>query len=166
MTESRILIGWREWIALPELKLPVIKAKVDTGARTSSLHAFEVETLTEHGHLMVRFSVHPVQGRKDIVVVCKARVVDHRYVSDSGGHRERRYVIETPIEIGGRVFPIEITLANRETMSHRMLIGRSAMKTLMIDPAHSYLLGRPKKIVGAYRKLDRRKAKRRKKGST
>jgi hypothetical protein len=165
-TTTRVLIGWKEWVSLPKLKLPVVKAKMDTGARTSSLHAFAIEAFHDRGHLKVRFSVHPVQGRNDIVVTCEEKVVDYRYVSDSGGHREKRYVILTPLEIGGLVFPIEITLANRESMSHRMLIGRSAMKLLMIDPSHSYLLGRPLKVVGAYRKLDRKKARRRKKGST
>jgi hypothetical protein len=165
MMTSRTLIGWKEWIALPKLKLPVVKAKVDTGAKTSALHAFAVEAFQDKGVLKVRFSVHPIQGRADIVVTCEERVVDYRYVSDSGGHREKRYVIQTPIEIGDLIFPIEITLANRETMSHRMLIGRSAMKLLMIDPTHSYLLGRPTKVVGAYRKVDREKAKARKKGT-
>ncbi len=159
------MIGWKEWVSLPKLKLPAVKAKVDTGARTSSLHAFEIKPFMERGTQKVRFSVHPIQGRNDIVVTCEEKVVDHRYVSDSGGHREKRYVIETPIEFGGFSFPIEITLANRETMSHRMLIGRSAMKSLMIDPAHSYLLGRPKKVIGAYRKLDRKKVRRKKKGT-
>jgi len=142
MTDAtRLLIGWREWVALPRLKLPALKAKVDTGARTSSLHAFKIETYSERGTLKVRFRVHPLQRRSDIVVICEAPVVDHRVVSDSGGHRERRYVIESQLELGGLSWPIEITLANRETMSFRMLLGRSAMSRLLLDPTQSYLLG-------------------------
>lgn len=149
---TRLLIGWREWIALPELGIPMMKAKIDTGARTSSLHAFEVEAFIERGMPMVRFSVHPIQRRNNIIVTCEAPVLDYRTVSDSGGHREKRYVIETPLSIGGLEFPIEITLANRETMSHRMLLGRNAMKHLIIDPGHSCLLGSPEKPARAYRK--------------
>jgi hypothetical protein len=158
---SRLLIGWREWIALPELHLPAIKAKVDTGARTSALHAFEVEAFHERGVLKVRFRVHPMQRRSDIVISCVAPVIDYRTVSDSGGHHEKRFVIETTLSIGSLKFPIEMTLANRETMSHRMLLGRSAMKNLIIDPAHSYHLGRPEKIKSLYSKsaVKRKKVK-------
>lgn len=151
MTDSsKLLIGWREWITLPDLKIPVIKAKVDTGARTSSLHAFEIATYRLRGELYVRFRVHPLQGRKDIMVTCQAPVIDRRMVSDSGGHREKRYVIETTLSIGELSFPIEVTLANRETMAHRMLLGRSAMKSLLIEPSQSYLLGQPEKRAKAY----------------
>jgi hypothetical protein len=158
---TRLLIGWREWVAFPKLKLPAVKAKVDTGAKTSALHAFSIEPFTERGILRVRFKVHPIQNRKDIVVVAEADVLDHRYISDSGGHREKRYVIETVLVVGPYEFPIEITLTNRESMAHRMLLGRSAMKYFMIDPSHNYLLGRPEKTVSAYR---RRKTKKKKLG--
>jgi hypothetical protein len=153
MDATRLLIGWREWVSLPGLGLPAIKAKADTGARTSSLHAFDIATYTERGRLKVKFRLHPLRSRDDIVVNCHAKVVDHRYVSDSGGHREKRYVIETPLRIGELEYPIEITLANRESMAHRMLIGRSAMKPLVIDPNHVFLLGRPEKVVRLYRAL-------------
>src|SRR4051812_12832259 len=99
LNTSRIVIGWREWVGLPELGLPVIKAKVDTGARTSSLHAFEVEPFERGGILFVRFRVHPLSNRQDIVVTCEARIVDHRVVSDSSGRREKRYVIESMLKI-------------------------------------------------------------------
>ncbi len=158
-SEPKIVIGWREWVALPELQLPAIKAKVDTGARTSSLHAFDIVPFTERGELKVRFKVHPLT-KSDLVVSCSASVADYRTVSDSGGHREKRYVIVSDLVIGELRFPIEITLANRETMTHRMLFGRSAMKQFVIEPAHSYLLGRPEKIKALYR----RKAKKRKTG--
>jgi hypothetical protein len=140
---SRIVIGWREWVGLPDLGLRLIKAKVDTGARTSSLHAFQVETFEKQGALYVRFRIHPHRSRKDLVVTCEAPVVDNRVVSDSSGRRERRYVIMSMLAIGAVRFPIEITLYNRETMSHRMLIGRSAMHQLVIDPGHAFLLGKP-----------------------
>jgi hypothetical protein len=149
-TSERLVIGWREWVALPKLQLPAIKAKVDTGAKTSSLHAFEIHAFQDRGELKVRFKVHPLQGRRDVVVTCVAPVVDYRTVSDSGGHREKRYVIETELAIGELRLPIEITLANRETMSHRMLLGRSAMQAFMIEPSHSYLLGKPAKIKSQY----------------
>lgn len=151
-SDSKIVIGWREWVALPGLQLPAIKAKVDTGARTSSLHAFDIETYTDRGELRVRFKVHPLSKSK-IVVQCSAPIVDHRTVADSGGHREKRYVIVTDLVIGELRYPIEITLANRETMTHRMLFGRSAMKDFVIAPDHSYLLGRPTQVKALYKNI-------------
>ncbi len=147
-----LIIGWCEWVRIPELGLPGIKAKVDTGAFTSSLHAFKMETFHDRGHLKVAFAVHPIQRRLDIVIECEALVIDHRSVSDSGGHRENRYVIEVPVYIGDRHWPIEITLANRETMSYRMLLGRSAMKNMIVDPHKSYLTGKPPGLLKAYKK--------------
>lgn len=144
------MIGWREWVSLPDLGLPVIRAKVDTGAKTSSLHAFNVEPYYDRGRLRVSFQIHPLRTRKDLIVTCDAPVVDYRTVSDSGGHREKRYVIMTRLLLGEVEFPIEITLANRESMMHKMLIGRTAMKHLLIDPTHAFLLGKPEKIVSAY----------------
>jgi hypothetical protein len=149
--KSRIIIGWREWVSLPDIHLPVVKAKVDTGAKTSSLHAFNIEPFYDRSRLRVSFQVHPLHGRKDIVVNCTADVVDFRSVSDSGGHREKRYVIMTHLQIGDLNFPIEVTLANRESMTHKMLIGRAAMKLLMIDPVRAFLLGKPEKISSAYK---------------
>lgn len=148
---QQIVIGWREWIALPALGLPVVKAKLDTGAKTSALHAFNIEPFFDRGRLKVSFQVHPLHDHTDIVVNCEADVVDYRSVSDSGGHREKRYVIMTRIIIGGLDFPIEVTLANRESMTHKMLIGRAAMKQLMINPSRAFLLGKPVKIRGAYK---------------
>lgn len=145
-----MIIGWREWVGLPDLGLPLIKAKVDTGARTSSLHAFDLETFEMRNHLHVRFRLHPLRSRPDIVVNCEAPVVDHRAVSDSSGHREWRYVISSTLVLGTSRFPIEITLNNRETMAHRMLLGRSAMHSLTIDPRRAFMLGFPKRIVSLY----------------
>ena len=133
------ILGWEEWIALPELGLPAIKAKVDTGARTSALHAAFVEPFGSARAPMVRFGVHPIPRRADVEVVCTARVVDRRAVTSSNGEREERYVIETPLRIGERQWPIEVTLTNRDTMSYRMLLGRQAIaEGVLVDPSASF----------------------------
>jgi len=116
MTEkdtSMMRLGWREWVDLPELGLTDIKAKIDTGARTSALHAFELRTFEEDGRQRVEFKMHPHQRDQQTVVVCTADIKDEREVRDSGGHREKRWVIETPVSIGGETWTIELTLADR-----------------------------------------------------
>ena len=135
-------IGWREWLALPELQVPAIKAKIDTGARTSALHAFFVTPFTKETRQMIRFGVHPLQKRLDVEIICEAPIKDFREVSDSGGHREMRYVIETTILIGDLPRQIEMTLTNRDNMKFRMLLGRTAMQGLHVIPDQSYLTGR------------------------
>ncbi len=136
-----LTIGWREWVTLPDLALRV-KAKVDTGARTSVLHAFDVETLTRGEVEWVRFRMHPKQYRVDRVVVCEAPLADIRRVTDSGGHSELRPVIESTLALGGRAWRIEITLTSRDDMRFRMLLGRSALRQrALVDPARSYLTG-------------------------
>ncbi|KAA6187721.1 ATP-dependent zinc protease [Thiohalocapsa marina] len=151
-----LVLGWREWVALPQLGLPAIKAKVDTGARTSALHAFQVETETLDGTEMVCFSVHPLQGRTDLVVRCRAPLLEWRTVSDSGGHRELRCVIASTLHIAGQVWPIELTLTDRDSMRFRMLLGRTALTgRALVDPRSSYLAaGRPAHPADAYRAPD------------
>ena len=145
--EKQLLtLGWREWIGLPELGLPRIKAKVDTGARTSALHAFEVNEFTENGRQRVEFKIHPRQRDNDTVAVCTADVIGERTVTDSGGHKEQRWVIRTQLSIGPHGWPIEITLTARDDMLFRMLLGRTAIKGLaQVDPSRSYLVGKKRR---------------------
>ena len=155
---SKIALGWREWIALPDLGIPAVKAKIDTGVRTSCLHTFGLEVVESDGHRKVRFGIHPLQGRTDIVRYCITDVVDRRMVSDSGGHHQRRWVIRTMAVVGGVAWPLEITLADRDGMRFRMLLGRSALSDrFIINPAGSYLTGR--KLAHSYGqgRLKRRK---------
>jgi hypothetical protein len=133
-------LGWREWVCLPDFGIENIKAKVDSGARTSALHAFEVEPFTRDGKPWVRFAIHPLQKSTDYVVECEAPVIDRRTVRDSGGHSELRYVIETTIVIGDSPVRAEMTLTDRETMKFRMLLGRTVLKKgYLVDSARSYL---------------------------
>lgn len=141
MTEkTKPTLGWREWVSLPELGIDRIKAKVDTGARTSALHAFNLKTFEDNGQRMVRFKVHPIQGKTEEAVECVARVKDERVVTDSGGHKEHRLVIETIVSIGDRQRRVEVTLTDRDNMLFRMLLGRTAVRPhFLVDPNKSYL---------------------------
>jgi hypothetical protein len=137
------VIGWREWVALPELKIDQIKCKVDTGAKTSALHAYFIEPFKKPDGDYVRFGLHPIQKDSEKEIICVCRVVDQREVTDSGGHCEKRYVISTPIALGEHVWDAEFTLTNRETMLFRMLLGRDAIKNKFnVNPACSYLIGK------------------------
>ncbi len=149
------ILGWEEWLALPELGLPAIKAKVDTGARTSALHAFLVEPFGPATAPKVRFGIHPIPGRDDIEVYCSAPVVDRREVTSSNGEKETRFVIATMARIGDLDWPVEVSLTNRETMAYRMLLGRQAIREdMFVDPASSFR--QPKLSYKLYRHLPRR----------
>ncbi len=143
MKKEKSIIGWREWLALPELGIHAIKAKIDTGARTSALHTFGLELFEQDGILRVKFGIHPLQRRNDIEINCVADVVDRRRVTSSDGQSEKRYVIKTSVALGALRWPIELTLTNRRSMRFRMLLGRAAIGGyLLVDPAKSYLSGR------------------------
>ncbi|GJL81019.1 MAG: ribosomal protein S6 modification protein [marine bacterium B5-7] len=136
------ILGWREWVSLPDLEIERIKCKIDTGARTSALHAFYIEA--DNNKNLVTFDIHPLQQRNDIQRHCVAPIHDRRIVTDSGGHREKRYVIETTIVLNNTSWPIELTLTDRDTMRFPMLLGRTAInKRFMVNPAASYLAGKP-----------------------
>jgi hypothetical protein len=134
------MIGWREWVSLPELGIQQIKAKTDTGARTSALHAFSLKPFTEGGKQKIQFDIHPLQHNIQEIITCTADVVDKRSVTDSGGHEENRYVILTPLTIAGQTNLVEITLTERENMLFRMLLGRSAIqRRFIVNPARSFI---------------------------
>lgn len=139
------IIGWREWVSLPLLGIPAIKGKIDTGAKTSSLHAYDISLEVVGAETFVNFKVHPIQKNDSLEIVCRAVLVDQRSVTDSGGHKEERYVIRTSLSLGGIRKRVELTLTNRESMKYRMLIGRSALKEYYIDPSQSYLTGKTTK---------------------
>jgi ribosomal protein S6--L-glutamate ligase len=172
-SDSPLVVGWREWVALPDLGVPALRAKVDTGARTSALHATDVtvldaaptgdeapgealgsETPGAAPRRRVRFHVHPLRDRPDLVIACEAPVVDERTVRSSNGQAQTRLVIRTTLALGGRTWPIEVTLARRHRMTHRMLLGRTALAAgpCRVDPAVAYCTGRA--LATAYRKRE------------
>lgn len=146
MSEHLPTLGWREWLGFPDLGIPQIKAKVDTGARTSCLHAYYVEPFERDGAPWVRFGLHPKQNDTSEGIHCEAPVKDRRSVRDSGGHEEYRYVIETMISIGKDRRLVEVTLTDRDTMKFRVLLGRTAIRgEYLVDAGRSYVQGKRKK---------------------
>ena len=142
IVSGKLIIGWREWLSLPELGVDRIKAKIDTGARTSALHAFDVEVFSRRGEKMVRFSIHPTQRDDLIQVHTEAPLLEWREVRDSGGNVSQRPVIMTVIQIGPSMWPIELTLINRDEMGFRMLLGRQAIRGhLLVDAGRSFMMG-------------------------
>lgn len=149
---EKITVGWREWVRLPGLDGAIVKAKVDTGARTSSLHAFDLEESERDGRPWIEFSFHPLQRDESTVARGAAPLVDRRKVTASSGHSELRYVVETDLELDSTTFPIELTLTRRDAMGFRMLLGRRALRDrCLVDPRRSYL--------GAESKEQRRRAR-------
>jgi ribosomal protein S6--L-glutamate ligase len=148
------IIGWKEWFGLDSLSLPAIKGKIDTGAKTSSLHAFNIESFYLENVEYVKFEIHPLQKNKLLACNCVARVIDRRMVSDSSGKKEKRFVIESDLRIGKTKIRIELTLANRDTMAFRMLLGRDAVKQskMLVDSSKSFLQGKLKRkeIIRTY----------------
>lgn len=136
-------IGWREWATFPDLCIAKIKAKIDTGARSSALHAYAIEYYkTKNGKLRARFTVHPLQKNHKVTVQCHADVIDQRYIKSSSGQKELRTTILTALKIGELAWPIELTLTNRDSMGFRLLIGRTALRRrFLVDPQRSFLFG-------------------------
>lgn len=144
-SHQTIRVGWREWARMPSANLPWIKAKIDTGARSSAVHAFDVERFDRNGEPWVRFSIHPWQATHEDAVVLERPVVDQRVVRSSSGHAEDRLVVELEIVLARRRHTTEVTLSNRDEMGFRMLIGRESLRhCYVVDPAESYLGPRPK----------------------
>lgn len=142
-SHSNTSTGWREWVGLPDLGIEWLKAKIDTGARTSSLHAFDVAEFERDGAEWVRFAVHPWQDSTADAVVHETRVHDRRAVRSSSGHTEHRIVVTMRVRLVGREVDAEVTLTNRDEMGFRMLIGREALRQgFLVDPARSFLGGR------------------------
>ncbi|WP_312855943.1 ATP-dependent zinc protease family protein [Nocardioides stalactiti] len=147
-THLTSVAGWREWVSLPELGVDWIKAKLDTGARSSALHAFDLEEFERDGVPWVRFSIHPWQRSAQDAVVAELPVHDVRRVKSSSGHVQERYVVLMTIRIGTRRIHTEVTLTRRDEMGFRLLVGREALKQgFVVDSNHSYLGGRPKRVV-------------------
>ncbi|MBY0293608.1 MAG: RimK/LysX family protein [Alphaproteobacteria bacterium] len=141
VSKPTLIAGWREWAQLPELGIDRIKVKIDTGAKTSSLHAFDLSTTTYEKKECVRFDVHPLQDNDLITYTCICPIVDYRWITSSTGHKQRRFIICTTLKIEEFSSTIEISLANRDEMGFRMLIGRTALKEgILVNPKHSFLM--------------------------
>jgi hypothetical protein len=139
-------MGWREWASLPDVGIETIKVKVDTGARTSSLHAFDVREVEEEGVVWIRFTIHPEQRSSHPAVPAKLPLLAYRKVKDSGGKVELRPVVKTTVKLLGIAWPIELTLTRRDAMGFRMLLGRQAIRRrFVVDPGRSFVGGRRKK---------------------
>ena len=158
------VIGWREWVSLPELGIKAIKVKVDSGARSSSIHAFDLKTFERDGVRWVRFKVHPIQRSRENVVAVEAAILEFRSVRSSSGIAKMRPVIVTNVELLGTIWPVELTLASRDEMGFRMLLGREAFRgRFLVDGGKSYYGGRIKRKTQK-RKLRQAESKTKDKG--
>ncbi len=143
LLKNKIIVGWHEWCALPTLHVPAIKAKIDTGAKTSSLHAFDIKTSRKDQQDIVHFSVHPIQANNKVVIQCQAPIIDERHIMSSNGHKELRCVISTQCLLGDLLWEIELTLSDRDPLRFRMLLGREALnKNVIINPSRSLHQGK------------------------
>lgn len=136
---SKIQVGWKEKAKLSGLGIPSIKVKVDTGAKTSSLHAFDIKLIEKDDNTYVSFKTCPLRRHPKRVFTCEAEMIDYRKITSSNGQTQSRYVIRTPITIGEQTWDIDITLANREKMRYKMLLGREAMENILVSPTEAYL---------------------------
>ena len=144
MPEDKIILGSEEWCSFPELGIPAIKARVDSGAKTSALHAINIAPFIKDEEHWVKFDINPIQNNLKTVIHCEAKLIDKRVVKSSSGFREQRFVIQTNLCIGNDTWPIEMTLTNRDSMGFRMRLGREAMSgRILVDPEQKYLLGQP-----------------------
>jgi ribosomal protein S6--L-glutamate ligase len=142
MLQEKIILGSEEWCSFPELQIPAIKARVDSGAKTSAMHALNIAPFVKDDLNWVKFDINPIQNNQKTVIHCQALLVDKRIVKSSSGFREQRYVIQTNITVGSDTWPIEVTLTNRDSMGFRMLLGREAMSgRILVDPEEKYLQG-------------------------
>ncbi len=152
--DEKILVGRYEWCQLPTLHLPAIKAKIDTGARTSAIHAFDINAFSKGRKRFVSFYIHPIQTNKNITVHCTAPIMDERAIMSSSGHKEQRYIIQTDIILGKHQWKIQLSLSNRDPLRFRLLLGREALAhRALIDPAHSCYQPHPvsrKKLISLY----------------
>ena len=139
---SKKIIGSEEWCSFPKLGIPAIKARVDSGAKTSSIHAFNIQPFRRQGASWVSFEIHPIQNNRRTVIRCERPVIDKRVVKSSSGLSETRYVVGAQLKLGENLWDIELTLANRDSMGFRMLLGREAMhERLIVDPSHECMMG-------------------------
>lgn len=133
---DKLLIGRNEWFSLSEFNIPLIKGKIDTGAKTSSLHAFDIQASIKDGIDIVEFKIHPLQNNTTITIACRTPIIDERYIMSSSGHKEKRFVVQTLLKIANVAWNVEMTLSNRDPLKYRMLIGREALKNkVLIDPS-------------------------------
>ena len=139
-----IKVGWREWVSLPEIGIAALKCKVDTGAKHSALHAFEVKPFEKRGEQWVRFYIHTDEKDLSQIQVCESKIIDIRSVTDSSGNCCERFFIETVLEIGAYRYPIKLSLTDRDSMKYNMLLGRTALRTgkFTVDSRHSFLQGK------------------------
>ena len=143
-----VVVGWREWVALPQAGVPWVKAKIDTGARSSAIHAFDLEAFEQDGREWVRFSIHPWQRSDEDHVELTLPVLDRREVRSSNGQVEQRYAVALDVTLAGRTITTVMTLSNRDEMGFRMLIGREALERgFLVETSRSYAVGKPRRAV-------------------